>query len=89
MDYVLGIFFVEFLDALFRRTHCGYGMLSPCGIEQKYERKGLALPQSWNASDVSPPGRSRWSDFRTRQLSPLSAFLRIGGTITFNGNRLI
>ena len=25
-------------------------------------RKGLALPQSWNAGDVSPSGRSRRSD---------------------------
>ncbi len=35
-------------------------------------RKGLALPQAWNAGDVSPPERSRWSDARG-SASPSSA----------------
>jgi hypothetical protein len=33
--------------------------------QQAYARKGLALPQVWNAGDASPPGRSRRSDSRT------------------------
>ena len=31
-------------------------------LRQQHARKGLALPQAWNAGDVSPPGRSRRSD---------------------------
>ncbi len=31
---------------------------------QQCARKGQAVPQAWNAGDVSPPGRSRWSASR-------------------------
>jgi hypothetical protein len=42
------------------------GVLLPSSVRKHMcaHTQGLALPQAWNAGDVSPPGRSRRSDSR-------------------------
>jgi hypothetical protein len=47
-----------------------------CDSSVREKRKGLALPQAWNAGDVSPTGRSRRSDL------PAHSTLIIIGRIT-------
>ena len=54
-------FFMSLVVAVVRSS--AYSTKLP-KLECVCAQKGLALPQAWNAGDVSPPGRCRRSDSR-------------------------